>query len=188
MKRIFIAINLPEKIKEELSNFQNKFLDLPAKWVRKENLHITLVFLGYIRDDRFPKIIEITKKVSSNYSSFPIKIIKISFFPPKVFPPRMIWAIGEKNETLFKLQKNLKNALSEINIPQLEEEESGNFIPHITLARIKKWEIKKIDPEEIPQIEEDIEIEFRANSIDIMESQLKRSGPEYIFLQKIPLL
>ncbi len=186
-RRIFIAINLPEKIKEELEKFQDQFLDLPAKWVKKENLHITLAFLGYIRDEELPKIIEITKKVASNYSPFKIKIVKVSFFPPKTFPPRMIWAIGEKNEPLFKLQENLKNALSEINIPQLEEEAGRSFTPHITLARIKKWEIRQMEREEIPQIDEDIELEFLADSVDIMESHLKRSGPEYILLQKIPL-
>ena len=186
-RRIFIAINLPEKIKKELSKFKDQFSDLPAKWVEKENLHITLAFLGYIRDEDLPKIIEITKKVASNYSPFQIKIVKVAFFPPKVFPPRMIWAIGEKNETLFKLQENLKNSLSEINIPQLTEEEKG-FIPHITLARIRKWEIRQMEREEIPQIDEDLELEFEVNSIDIMESHLKRSGPEYILLQKIPLL
>jgi 2'-5' RNA ligase len=186
-RRIFIAINLPEKIKKELSKFKDQFSDLPAKWVEKENLHITLAFLGYIKDEDLPKIIEITKKVASNYSPFQIKIVKVAFFPPKVFPPRMIWAIGEKNEILFKLQENLKNSLSEINIPQLTEEEKG-FIPHITLARIRKWEIRQMEREEIPQIDEDLELEFEANSVDIMESHLKRLGPEYILLQKIPLL
>ena len=43
--RIFIAINLPNDIKKYLVGFEKKWLDLPAKWVNPENLHITLLFL-----------------------------------------------------------------------------------------------------------------------------------------------
>jgi 2'-5' RNA ligase len=186
-RRIFIAINLPEKIKEELISFQEKYSELPARWVKKENLHITLAFLGYLRDEDLPKIIEITKKVAKNHYPFLIKILKVSYGPPKIFPPRMVWAIGEKNEALWRLQENLKNALIEMKIPQLEEEEGRGFIPHITLARIRKWEFKQMEPEEKPEIDEDVEFSFEVKSIEIMESHLKRGGAEYTVLESIPL-
>jgi 2'-5' RNA ligase len=186
-RRIFIAINLPEKIKEELISFQEKYSELPARWVKKENLHITLAFLGYLRDEDLPKIIEITKKVAKNHYPFLIKILKVSYGPPKISPPRMVWAIGEKNEALWRLQENLKNALIEMKIPQLEEEEGRGFIPHITLARIRKWEFKQMEPEEKPEIDEDVEFSFEVKSIEIMESHLKRGGAEYTVLESIPL-
>ena len=184
--RVFIAINFPEKIKEGLERFQFKFSELPARWVKKENLHITLAFLGYVKDEDLPKIIEITKDVASKHNSFLIKIVKIAYGPPKVSPPRMVWAIGEKNESLWKLQEDLKNALMEIKIPQLEEE-GRSFVPHITLARIRKWEFKKIEPEERPEIDEDIDFSFEVNSIEVMESHLKRGGAEYSVLESAPL-
>jgi 2'-5' RNA ligase len=185
-RRIFIAINLPEEIKEELEKFKNQFSNLPAKWVKKENLHLTLVFLGYIRDEDLPKIIETTKNVVSTQPPFLLKIIKISYGPPKVFPPRMVWAVGEKNEELERLQANLKNRLLEIKIPQLEE--GKGFIPHITLARIKNWEFKRMELEERPEIEEEINLSFEVKSIEIMESHLKRGGAEYTILKSIPFL
>jgi 2'-5' RNA ligase len=185
--RIFIAINLPEKIKEELVSFQEKYSELPARWVEKENLHITLAFLGYVKDEDIPKIIEITKNVASKHSPFSIKIVKVSYGPPKVSPPRMVWAIGEKNESLWKLQEDLKNALMEMKIPQLEEEEGRGFIPHITLARIRKWEFKQMEPEERPEIDEDVSFSFEVKSIEIMESHLKRGGAEYTILESFSL-
>jgi 2'-5' RNA ligase len=186
--RIFIAINLPEDIREKLSFFQKKYSDLPAKWVKKENLHITLAFLGYIKDEDIPKIVEIAKNVATQHEPFSIKIVKIVYGPPKVFPPRMVWAIGEKNENLGKLQENLKNALTEMKIPQLEkEEEKRGFIPHITLARIRKLEFRQMEPEERPQINEDVDFYFEVNSIEIMESHLKRRGAEYIILESVSL-
>jgi RNA 2',3'-cyclic 3'-phosphodiesterase len=186
--RIFIAINLPEDIREELSLFQKKYSDLQAKWVKKENLHITLAFLGYVKDEDIPKIVEITKNVATQHEPFSIKIVKIVYGPPKVSPPRMVWAIGEKNENLGRLQENLKNALTEMKIPQLEkEEEKRGFIPHITLARIRKLEFKQMEPEERPQINEDVDFYFEVNSIEIMESYLKRGGAEYIILESVSL-
>jgi len=44
LHRIFIAINLPEKLKKELSLFQNRWPEIPARWTRPDNLHVTLVF------------------------------------------------------------------------------------------------------------------------------------------------
>jgi 2'-5' RNA ligase len=185
--RIFIAINLPKKIKEELISFQEKYPELPARWVKPENLHITLVFLGYVKDEDIPKIVEITKNVTKNHSPFSINLIKVCYGPPKVSPPRMVWAIGEKNENLWKLQEDLKNALMEMKIPQLEEEEGRGFIPHITLARIRKWEFKQMEPEERPEIDEDLNFSFEVKSIEIMESHLKRGGAEYTVLESVPL-
>jgi 2'-5' RNA ligase len=185
-RRIFIAINLPEEIKEEFERFKKRFSGLPAKWVKKENLHLTLAFLGYVKEENLSKIIETTKNVASKQAPFSLKIIKISYGPPKIFPPKMVWAIGEESENLKKLQENLKNALLKMKIPQLEEEERG-FIPHITLSRIRKWEFKQMEPEERPEIDEDLNFSFEVKSIEIMESHLKRGGAEYTVLESVPL-
>lgn len=185
-RRVFVAINLPEKIKEKLETFQNRFSELPARWVKKENLHITLTFLGYVKDEDLPKIIEITKEVAKRYKPFQIKLTKVCYGPPKISPPRMVWVIGERSNELRNLQNDLKNSLMNLSIPQLEGEEKG-FIPHITLARIRKWEFKRLDPEEKPEIDEDLNFEFKVNSIEVMESHLKRGGSEYDILESIPL-
>jgi 2'-5' RNA ligase len=182
-RRIFIAINLPQKIKEELKKYQN--FDLPIKWVKKENFHITLVFLGYIKDENLPKVIEVTQKVASKYHPFQINIVKVSFAPPKTFPPKMIWAICEKSEELLNLKEDLFSGFSESKIPFLKEEKK--FFPHITLGRISKWEFKRLDPEQIPEIDEDIFLSFNVNSVDVMESHLKRGGAEYTILKAFSL-
>ena len=48
--RVFIAINLPAEVRKELGNFYTKHPELPAKWTKKDNLHITLEFLGDLTD------------------------------------------------------------------------------------------------------------------------------------------
>jgi len=90
-KRIFIAINLPEEIKKKLSEYQSKLPDLPIRWVKKDNLHITLVFLGYLNDEEILEVCKITEEAASQNSSFFINLKKICYGPPKKMPPRMVW-------------------------------------------------------------------------------------------------
>ena len=187
--RIFIAINLPEDIKKKLTDYQAKWPELPARWTKKENLHITLMFLGYLSDEELLEICKITKEVASRNPSFSINLKKIYYGPPKKMPPRMIWAEGEKSEELGKLQKDLENSL--LSSEALAKEdltiEARPYAPHITLGRIKTWDFRKIEPEERPVVEEDISLGFKVNSIEIMESQLKRGGAEYTVLESAPL-
>ena len=56
MPKTFIAINLPEDIKEKLAEYQESWSELPIRWTKKENLHITLEFLGYLTEQ---KLIEV---------------------------------------------------------------------------------------------------------------------------------
>ncbi len=173
-RRIFIAINLPEEIKDKLVFYQRKFEELfdscqterfearPCRWTKKENMHITLEFLGYLTDNELMELCQKTKETASIKKVFNVCLNKICYAPPGKKLPRMIWATGER--------------IKEFNIT-----------PHITLARIKTWQLKEIEPEERPEINEDIDLVFEVKSIEIMESRLKRGGPEYTALESIPL-
>lgn len=165
--RIFIAINLPLGIKNHLLQYKEKFDYLPARWTKKENLHITLDFLGYLTDEEIAELCQKTEKIISQKNSFLVRLDRICYGPPDKTNPRMIWAMGPK-------------------IKQL------NILPHVTLARLISWQFRQLEYEERPQIDEEIAPErgglsFQANSIDIMESRLKRGGPEYLPLKSIGL-
>lgn len=185
-RRIFIAINLPEEIKKKLVGCQGKWLELPIRWTKKDNLHITLFFLGYLSDEELLEICKVTKEVASQNSSFSINLKRIYYGPPKKMPPRMVWAEGEKSTELGKLQKDLENSLLSSSIKGTEAEDRP-YAPHITLGRIKDWEFRQMEPEERPEVNEDINLSFEVNSVEIMESQLKRGGPEYTVLESAQL-
>ncbi len=187
--RIFIAINLPEDIKKNLVDYQTKWPELPIRWTKKENLHITLMFLGYLSDEELLEVLKMTKEIASHQSAFLINLKKIIYGPPKKVPPRMVWAEGEKSKELGKLQKDLENSL--LSSEALAKEdltiEARPYAPHITLGRIKAWEFRKIEPEERPEVNEEINLNFEVNSIEVMESELKRGGAEYAVLESAPL-
>ena len=73
MKRIFIAVNLPEEIKESLNGLIEKLPKDKVKAVKKENLHITMKFLGYMPEETLP---ELYKKLNAlrKFQKFRIKI------------------------------------------------------------------------------------------------------------------
>jgi len=182
--RIFIAINLPADIKKFLSKYKNKWSDIPAKWTNPDNLHITLEFLGNLTDQEIANVCKITNEVASQFESFSVNLNKILFGPKGKFPPKMIWVEGDKSGELANLKYNLQNSLIE---SVRFAPDSLEFSPHITLARISEWEFKKLDPEEIPLIDEDINLIFTVESIEVMESEMKRGGPVYNVLESCPL-
>lgn len=178
--RIFIAINFPENIQKELFDYQLKWPELPVKWVKSRNLHITLEFLGSLSGEELLEICQITKEVASRQEPFNINLTKICYGPPKK-PPRMIWAEGNKSKELSLLKDDLTKALmgSQLNFSS----ESRAFSPHVTLGRIKVWQWRAIDPEDRLEVNEDVSLGFKVNSIEVMESVLKRGGAEYMVLE-----
>ncbi len=74
--RIFTAINLPEDIKGKLVDYQSKWPELPIRWTKKNNLHITLEFLGYLSDDELLKICQDTKELASKHQLFTVTLNK----------------------------------------------------------------------------------------------------------------
>lgn len=181
-RRIFIAINLPDFIKKELDAYQDKWPELPCSWTKKDNLHITLSFLGYLSDEEMLSVCNIARGVAKKQKPFAMTLNKIIFGPPKKMPPRMVWVQGERSTEFSRLKNDLEKAMEESeNIPFMKEGRVSS--PHITLARIQAWQFRNIDPEERPEINEDINLNFEIDSIEVMESELKKGGPEYMILE-----
>lgn len=196
--RIFIAINLPGEIKGELSRFSDRFslsqnegFGEWAKWTAKDNLHITLEFLGALTDEEIGEVCVITKEVAESHEGFSLNLNQILYGPPlkNALPagrqaPKFIWALGEKSKELSELREDLENSLTEKVrfVP-----ENRIFAPHITLARINAWAWKGIEPEERPEINEKLDLLFSVESIEVMESELHRFGPQYTVLESYQL-
>ncbi len=192
-KRIFIAINLPEEIKEELEKLKKEINSLyPAewrrglvKWVKKENLHITLLFIGAVELEKIPLIIKIAEEVARENKFSRLQIAKINYGPSAKIPPRLIWAELGKNTALDKAAQELREKTLEKGV--FSKTDSKPFSAHITLGRIRAWQWRRINPEEQPMIDRYVNLSFLPSSIAVMESVLKRTGPQYSELAKVKL-
>lgn len=187
-KRIFISIGLSENIKNKLVAYQEEiarsFVDsndfCPVKWSKKYNLHITLLFVGYIELEELVPMIDRIEKVAANHGSFVIDLKSISY-GPKEDAPKMVWVTGDNSSQLGSLQTDLEKEI--LGIKKLD----SSFIPHITLGKINQWQFNKINPEERLDVFKDISLSFAVNSIDIMETNLGKGGGQYAVLKSILL-
>jgi len=181
-RRLFIAINLPENVKRKLIEYRQKWYNLNPeliRWVNKFNLHITLIFIGYVSDDEMYNICNIVKETAKKHEPFFIRMERIIIGPLDA-TPRMFWVEGEKSEELAKLQTDLENAITG---EDYMKKEIRPYKPHITLARFRSLLLKSL-PEEI---NEPFKFEIPVETIEIMQSSLKRTGAEYSVLESVNL-
>lgn len=209
LHRIFIAINLPPNIKRILASYQKELqkifvsseeLQDSAKWVLPDNFHVTLEFLGNMNDQEILDVGNYTKKVALQNEPFNLVLSNISFGPFVKYEewttktPKFIWVRGEQSPQLNKLFTDLDNALfvqkkilKRGNKSLVGKEDTRHFSPHITFARLRQWQFRRVAFDERPEINEEINLNFRVDSIQIMESYLKKRGPIYTILESIDL-
>ena len=185
MRRIFIAIPVEDTARAQLLNFQKEYSELPAKWVKPENLHSTLEFLGNRSEKEVGEICQVVQEIASRHNPFIVTLEHISYGPPGK-KPSVVWATGRASDEYLSLSQDLKNIIlaSDDIISPIESRDPSL---HVTLARIRRWEFQRLSEEEQPDVSKKIQIRFPVRSISVMESILKPRGPQYITLQEAKL-
>jgi RNA 2',3'-cyclic 3'-phosphodiesterase len=136
MYRLFIAIDLPEEVKEAVAAIAGR--DLPgARRVPVEQLHLTLRFIGDADEEMFRSIKGVLGDVKS--APFSLALKGVGHFPPGRHP-RVFWVGVEESEPLSGLQKGVELALIGAGIAA----EDRGFSPHITLARLRETPADKV--------------------------------------------
>jgi len=168
--RLFIAIPLPENIKEEILNNTN--LSNNYRITNKDNLHITLFFLGDKEENIIPKIKKIIDNIAKNQKAFPIELSNFGKFPLKGYP-KIIYLTGDegKNE-IIDIADQLRKELKKHNIT---DDKDFNF--HITVGRLK---YKTNDFIKLPVLNN--KIKFTVDRIILYKSDLKPQGAVYTIL------
>jgi 2'-5' RNA ligase len=135
MPRLFIAVDPPEDIRE---NLEAMSFGIPgAKWVGPEQLHLTVRFIGEVDGAVFRDIKNILAEI--HVASFSLQLKGVGYFPPRG-APRVLWVGLEKSEPLQLLRKKIDAALLRIRV----QPEGRKFSPHITMARLKNSPVHKI--------------------------------------------
>lgn len=149
IRRLFLAIDAPIEASEIITLIYktNPFLK-NVKWMRLQNLHLTIYFIGNTHQSNFDKVYDISKSIISNYSSFTIYPENVCLMPQQ--HPRMIWIKYKTNPFFTELYHLLHEALKNF---KLSSEQIYNVpIPHITLARFSKFNNNIINISEIEKI------------------------------------
>lgn len=184
--RTFIAFKLPGKIVLSIRNVQErlKSFGLKIRWVKPENIHLTLKFLGDIRRSDTEKVGEAMSETAEQYEPISLTAKGIGAFPG-IRRPRIIWVgISGQLNTLLELQKTLDDNLETMGFPK----EKRPFKGHLTLGRVKGG----IEPKRFHTALRDVggfESEsFVADTIILYKSELKPAGAVYTNLYDISLV
>lgn len=161
--RAFIAIPLPEEVKDNALLLQEVLDKKTFRLVKRDNLEMTIAFLGEIDEKEIPKIINKLEKI--RFDEFKLKTNSIGFFPSEN-KIRVVWIGLEKNEEFMRLQHDIR-ALFDFK---------EKLMPHITIARARELIVDKENhwKKKLSALEHD-EIEFTVDRFILFESV---PGPE----------
>lgn len=171
--RLFIGIDIPQDLKEELSRLTDKLkkCDCDAKWVELQNLHLSLKFLGEVDEDKIKNIKEILNATGNKHPALELNFENFGFFPNEKYP-RVFFVATDKEGELKRIYSDIETALQNLGF---EKEE--RFKSHITLARFRS--LKNIEALKKQVGSLTIKDKFTVNEITLFKSTLKPQGPVY---------
>jgi 2'-5' RNA ligase len=183
--RTFVAVLLGDELKKRISEVQNqaKKFAPDVKWVAPDNFHITLKFLGNIREDALSSVFSAVESAVKDYSRFEVAVGGLGAFPnPK--NARVVWVgVEEGHDKLASLAAAIDAKLAEQGFPK----EDRDFRSHITIGRVK-------DRRHVGKLAQGISSITAGRlgrqpvcSIAVMKSVLRPEGPEYLPLKLVDL-
>jgi len=178
--RLFVALQIPAAVRESFATLLSQLRsvsvetkDKSARWVRPENLHVTLKFIGEAAPE---KLASIRNALATVRSSAPVHISfhGLGFYPNEKHP-RVFWAGMDASPNLPTLAADVEQSLERLGFPRAQ----CPFEPHLTLAR---FEPSRLHEKLRAAIQENSARNFGSHvtsEFHLIESKLKRSGAEY---------
>jgi len=186
--RLFVALEIPAAVRDNLAAQIKELRDLPApladkrlRWVRPENLHVTLKFIGEVEAAKLDGIRSALAAIGLD-APIGLDFRGLGFFPDEKYP-RVLWVGLNATGNLAVLAREVDRALEGQGIARDERA----FTPHLTLAR---FEPRGLHEKMRTAIQKNSEREFgafEAREFHLIQSKLKPSGAEYTFLAAFPL-
>ena len=152
-------------------------------WVKPNNIHLTLKFIGDTRHEDVPKIIEGVGEMLKRHKSFTMDFNRTGIFGSR-YAPRVLW-LGMQNtpQELIDLEEDTLTTFDELGFLR----DRQNFVPHITLGRIKELCEKQYFQKIVAGIEQKSYIKQEVNEIILYQSILRPEGAVYREIKKFEL-
>jgi 2'-5' RNA ligase len=189
--RLFLGIELPDRVKRAVVSVAD---DLRARissaapravlrWVDANNLHITIWFLGEVKDDRADPLAAALREPLRT-SSFHLNVGSAEAFPPSGMP-RAIWlGLMKGTEPLQAIHRELGERL----VPVGFEAERRAYSPHLTVARVKV--LRPQEGRAVRAILASAPSEIAKTSVSavtLFRSRLSSKGSQYESMLRVPL-
>ena len=184
--RLFVAVDIDSHIRDRIEQIQRQLqhdLNLRSreiKWVRPEQIHLTLKFLGEVRDEMLTKVCESVTQTAAECRNFDLHVQGMGVFGR---PARVVWAGTEACPPLIKLQATLDGAFEKIGW----DKEQRPFAGHLTMCRVKTAAAGKKLAAAIDPWKDEVFGTVWVDKVVLYESRLSSAGPEYSAVCTAPL-
>lgn len=182
--RLFFSLTIDAKTRKilaALSGRMQRKITARASWVKEENLHITIKFLGEVDSATIDNLSVVSRRVTERIAPFILTIDRIDAFP-SLAAPRVIWAGGAGPPQFIELVDSLERELERFGFPSEQRRPTS----HITVARIKGRREQDIE-EKIRAISLPDVLRIKISHLTLSESRLTPKGPIYLPLLELPL-
>jgi 2'-5' RNA ligase len=182
--RTFIAIELPQEVREYLESRQTDLASAggDVKWVRPDDIHLTLAFLGNVPVEEIAAVAAAVRGAAAGMEPIRLRAGGAGCFPPRG-RPRVVWiGIEEPTGALARLQGAVARATERF----AEKPERREYKAHLTVGRVRGGRGAEELSEAVAALADAEGPEFEAAEVVIFESVLAREGPTYMPLASVP--
>ncbi len=182
--RLFVAVNLSAEIRQRLAAAQEHLRRARSdvSWVRVDNLHLTLKFLGETAEERLSPIRQALAAIGREHAAFRFEVAGIGSFGGRV--PRVVWVgVKEGAEPLTALAGHVEAALADLGFPR----ERRGFTAHLTLGRVRSPKNVEGLAAGIREIQEEHFGTAPVEAFELIQSELRPSGSVYTVLERFVL-
>jgi 2'-5' RNA ligase len=185
--RLFVAIPIPEPVRNEMIAVQRELKPLAlgdVRWTNAEQLHLTLKFLGSISAASIAAVKNSLSEACAGIRPFSLRAKGIGFFPNER-QPRVIW-VGLENDDniLTDLQMRVERLLA----PFVEKPGGEKFLAHATLGRFQKYRRHKTE-KLLPRaaaLGGHVFGEWRVEDVGLFRSELSPDGARHTLVAVFP--
>ena len=181
--RLFIAIELPSSVRRSVQDHINQLRqavpEARASWIREENLHLTIKFLGDTPVTKVETLSQAAQRAARQVFPFELVIGGGGTFPARG-QPRVLWiGIEDPTNNQTKLQRALEDECESAGFPR----EARPFHPHLTIARLRQPHGAR----RLGELHQEIGFDpFSVNIRDVcsIRSELRSEGSRYTVLSR----
>lgn len=184
--RLFAAIDIEPAVRERLGKAQERLKEQlhlsghQVKWVDPEQIHLTLKFLGEVRDDQITRVCDTLRRTAAQYASFDIEVRGLGVFGR---PARVVWAGISDCPPLFQLQKDLEREFEKLGW----DRENRAFEGHLTVCRVKNASAGDKLEKAVAGCEQEVFGPVTAGEVVLYQSILGSGGPSYTVVSRASL-
>lgn len=182
--RLFLAVpvaQLVEKRLEEILKNVSGFREV--KWVGKEQLHITLRFIGNLDENLVPELEGRVREAVRGFKPFESEIDGLGAFPSFDRPRVLFVPLVQGEEPFQRLEKSVSSALAGMDL----KPEDREFHPHLTLGRVRENQDARTAVKFLQSLLRAKAGPWKIDRFILFKSQLTSEGPVYTKLSEFEL-